>query len=679
MTAGHHTFGTYRATAACCCRLSNRIAQVKETDRQGGRGLSVGACAILAKHLSGGLLMDSVLPPVAASDEWPQEPDGFQGLKFGGTKEEACKLVTFEWYGISAEWGLGLDDPYPTRGVARVNFAGADITESLIFHPAKGLQGIQGVFSTDQFEVLKSAFISLYGKPHEETSGIQQFPEMDWKTYPPHRQEREANVESLIWYSDKVYISLVSRAEYTKGQFQVAYYTYMKHWNGGAKMLEKAKRKLAPCTQDEYKPPGGWTQEPDDFNGLKLGMTKAEAERHVTFGKCTVTKNDFPDIPNPEHFLYETTLSIAGLNIPGEALFIEDRLINLGGKYDKCHWDAVKSAFTELYGRPHCDRREEMIWDRWLLEKTLCQTVDWSGERVWIRMLNFPGHDFANFYFQRSLTVGSDGKPKLAMRAFFKSLPQPPPPKIEIEHTGSKLILHLPDGTALDYQRGDPLAILQSSWHQADGGGFVYELQIDTRNLLEIGTTGNSGTYGTYCPYHGAFGWDTFSQPDGWSWDGFSWRLDDPADERGIHGAPSVFSITSAMLPGPMPVYLTRKDAPPNPSSVLGIPLPETRWPIPFHLRRRLYDAVRETLGKQETFLNNVFIMGPAIEPNSTDDQLRRLIHMWIDRYGFDFLKSFLQGNGSLSAKLDQLEPATDFERQIVDCLRRAIQKAEHP
>jgi hypothetical protein len=90
--------------------------------------------------------MDSVLPLVAASDEWPQEPDGFQGLKFGATKEEARKLVIFEWYGISAEWGLGLDDPYPTRGVARVNFAGADITESLIFHPANGLHCIQGVF-----------------------------------------------------------------------------------------------------------------------------------------------------------------------------------------------------------------------------------------------------------------------------------------------------------------------------------------------------------------------------------------------------------------------------------------------------------------------------------------------------------------------------------------------------
>jgi hypothetical protein len=103
------------------------------------------------------------------------------------------------------------------------------------------------------------------------------------------------------------------------------------------------------------------------------------------------------------------------------------------------------------------------------------------------------------------------------------------------------------------------------------------------------------------------------------------------------------------------------------------MPLPETRWHIPFHLKRRLYDAVWKALVKQETFLNNVFILGPAIAPNSTDDQLRRLLHLWIERYGFDFLKPALQGTEPLSTALDQLQPNTDFERQIVECLRAAL------
>jgi hypothetical protein len=130
------------------------------------------------------------------------------------------------------------------------------------------------------------------------------------------------------------------------------------------------------------------------------------------------------------------------------------------------------------------------------------------------------------------------------------------------------------------------------------------------------------------------------------------------------------FSITSDMLPGPMPINLVRKDAQ---QSHAGWSITLPLWPIPVTLPRRLYDAVLKTLTQHAAFLNNTFIIGPAIAPNSTEADLRQLMQTWIDHYGFDSLKPALDGNGALSTELDQLTPSTDFERQIVDCLRAAV------
>jgi hypothetical protein len=130
------------------------------------------------------------------------------------------------------------------------------------------------------------------------------------------------------------------------------------------------------CTRDEYSPPDGWTQEPDNFVGLKLDMTKAEAERHVTFGKCTVTKDKPPGFPAREHFVYETTLNVGGLTIPGKVLFIEDRLIGLEGKFDMSLCDAITSTFIDLYGRPHVDERRET------LNQGVLRSFEWQGDRV---------------------------------------------------------------------------------------------------------------------------------------------------------------------------------------------------------------------------------------------------------------------------------------------------------
>jgi hypothetical protein len=220
------------------------------------------------------------------------------------------------------------------------------------------------------------------------------------------------------------------------------------------------------------------------------------------------------------------------------------------------------------------------------------------------------------------------------------------------------LTLQLPDGARLDYERDPPLPFLKSTWHRDADGWFVYELDIDSRMLSRIGI-GDGHAWGVRDA--------VASQPEGWIWLWNGWEADVSVIARPISpsGNTSRFSITSPMLPGPMPIQLLKKDAKTEPPT-FGAGLPD----IPMTLPRRLYDAALETLKRQTHFLNNVFAIGPVIRPTATDNDVRQLIHSWIDDYGFDFLAPLVSGGGPLVAKLAQLRPSTDFESQIAYCLR---------
>jgi hypothetical protein len=466
------------------------------------------------------------------------------------------------------------------------------------------------------------------------------------EAYPPRQQHHEATVESLVWYSDKVYISLVSQEQYSKGHFFIATYSYMRCRGGGEKMRAIAERKLT-CTRDEYTPTDGWTQEPDQFSGLKLDMTTQEAASILALNNCTPKPH-----PSDEEgtevtsFLYDTTLNVGGLVMSGEVFFDKGRLINIGGSFDRSRWDAVKSTFTDLYGRPHCDERRE------ILDSGLHQTVDWTGDHVWVRLLNYPNpENVAKVCFQRSLkgmaALCGTSEVKLELKfVSVKAIPPPEPPKIVVEHAPSMLTLHLPDGARLDYQRDPPLpSSLKSTWHRDDDGQFLYDLDIDVRTLSRIGLGD-----GRACGGRNAVA----SQPEGWDWLSNGWAADLSAN-KGSHVSSSsntsMFSITSAMLPGPVPIYLVRKDAEQRRSDPFG----GSQWDIPMTLPRRLYDAVRNTLQQQTAFLSNSFVIGPATAPNLTEYEFRQLVQVWIDSYGFDFLAPAVSGDGPLLAKLDQL------------------------
>jgi hypothetical protein len=570
----------------------------------------------------------------AANDDWVQEPDGFFNLRFGSTKEEVEKRHNFEHYGL-VEDGMAEDLPYPACGKISFTFDGVPITAFLTFTVADGLNCIQGSFASTSFDKIKSAFIHLYGPPHEHSSEIREFRNGPEKSAPKGESDpNNAAVESFLWFSSRVFVSLSSH-QYPQSMcgFFLAPYSYMRNRSGGDKMVAKAQEKLT-FSNEEYQPPGGWSEEPDGFGELKFDATRAEVEKQIELGERTELKYS--------NVLYNVSLKVGVTEISGTLTFNSDRLITISGEFDKSHWDSVKSTFIALYGKPHALRREEIF------ELGMSETLEWSGDRRSIRLIDFPRGKNATFHLHPSFK-GSTVQTTTTVELF--TVPPPAPPKIGIEHHESTLVLHLPDGSALDYPRiqHQPIS-LSYSWREKANGVFVYDFDADTTNLASIGV-GDQDIEGISD--------DSLSQPDGWrsfelmrTWS----RIGVPRNEI------TRFSIESTILPGPVPLFVSRADEKPGLLS------------IPVTLPRSIHRAVGEALLGQGPFLNNWFVIGPAIPRGTQETYLRWRMRMWVDRYGFHFMEQLLDKTAPLSIGLEQLRPNTQLEQQIVDCLRRALQ-----
>jgi hypothetical protein len=578
--------------------------------------------------------MPDDLPNAVSANEWPQEPDGFTNLKFGWTKEEVERHISLDHYSIIVD-GTGNEAlPYPTCGNARFSFAGVPIAAALTFTLADGLHCIYGAFPSTAFEQVKSAFINLYGQPHEVSSQAQIYPEELSKNLPEdNRQRREVNVESLLWYSSRVWMSLTSHQYLqTDGLLFIAAASFMRYRTGWEKMVEKAKAKLAR-SEEVYQPPGGWSEEPEGFGDLKFGMSRAEVEKMITLGKRTDIKYG--------NVLYEVHLKVGTITVAGTLTFGQnDTLVTISGEIERPHWEPLKTAFVSLYGKPHCYRKEEIF------EQGMSETLEWSGDRVWIRLIDFPDGKIPRFCLQPSIK-DAVCEVTFDIEAAVR-VPPPKPPKIKVEHQPSKLVLHLPDGNHIEYPRFGPEAIsMNYSWERQEGGSFVYYMDLDVTDISCVGV-GETGQMRS----------DVFSEPNGWGNYGEGWlQVGEPTN------ANIRFSIESTKLPGPVPFSISRKSKPPR---VLEIPTT---------LPRKYFRAVGDVLGEQMDYLNDWFIIGPAIPRRLGEKGLRKLARRWVNRYGFDFLTPVLNKAIPLSVSIDQLSPTRPFEQEIVDCMKRALRE----
>lgn len=570
----------------------------------------------------------------AASDEWVQEPDGFYNLRFGSTKEEVEKHHTFEHYSLVDD-GMAEDLPYPACGKISFTFDGVLITAFLTFTVADGLNCIQGSFASTSFDQIKSAFIDLYGPPHEHSSEVRVFQKVPEKSAPKGESDpNNVTVESFLWFSSRVFVSLSShQSPQSMGGFFLAPYSYMRNRSGCEKMVAKAKEKLI-SSSEEYQPPDGWSEEPDGFGELKFDAARAEVEKQIELGERTELKYS--------NVLYKVPLKVGVTDISGTLTFSSDRLITVSGEFDKSHWDSVKSSFIHLYGKPHVLRREEIF------ELGMCETFEWSGDRTSIRLIDFPSGRNAMFHLRPSFK-GSEVQTITTVELF--TVPPPAPPKMGIEHHESTLVLHLPDGSALDYPRiqHQPIS-LSYSWRERANGVFVYDFDVDTTNLSSIGIGEEES---------GMTSEDSLSQPDGWhSFEQMRTWIRTGVTPKEI----TRFSIKSTKLPGPVPFFVSRTDE----KASLRI--------VPPTLPRNVHRAVGEALGGQSAFLNNWFVIGPAIPRGTDETYLRWRMRRWVERYGFTFLKPLLEKTTRLSVGLERLMPNTQLEQQIVECIRRALQ-----
>ena len=128
---------------------------------------------------------------------WPQEPDGFGGLKFDATRAETEKKIKLENCQIpevpaTVKKAVGGKMNLPLECTASLKVAGKSFIANVQFavpHDGESrLINIYGTFARADYPSLKIAFIRLYGQPH--------------------RIDTLAGEESLFWGGNKAQIHL---------------------------------------------------------------------------------------------------------------------------------------------------------------------------------------------------------------------------------------------------------------------------------------------------------------------------------------------------------------------------------------------------------------------------------------------------------------------------------------
>ena len=128
---------------------------------------------------------------------WPQEPDGFGGLKFDATRAETEKKIKLENCQIpevpaAVKKAVGGKMNLPLECKASLKVAGKPFIANVQFavpHDGESrLINIYGTFARADYPSLKIAFIRLYGQPH--------------------RIDTLAGEESLFWEGNKAQIHL---------------------------------------------------------------------------------------------------------------------------------------------------------------------------------------------------------------------------------------------------------------------------------------------------------------------------------------------------------------------------------------------------------------------------------------------------------------------------------------
>ncbi len=207
-------------------------------------------------------------------------------------------------------------------------------------------------------------------------------------------------------------------------------------------------------------------------------------------------------------------------------------------------------------------------------------------------------------------------------------------------------VVKLRSGREVSVANASPgrISRLENSY-EPSADNFIYHYKLDTRDIwgFRLGVTDDAFWLNDYD--------NTLLMPKGWMGAAYAWSANQDAEKSDS----SDFTIRSKWRPGLLPMYLvTDKAKEPTPS----------------------FNSTddNEKIAVATSIFNNSlqkFVIGPAIRPNITADEMKALIARWVDDYGYTFLKPLTEGK-----TLADIETPTDaFEQQILACLRAVESK----
>jgi hypothetical protein len=189
---------------------------------------------------------------------------------------------------------------------------------------------------------------------------------------------------------------------------------------------------------------------------------------------------------------------------------------------------------------------------------------------------------------------------------------------------------------------------VSSAYRELDGGKLEYTFSVDTTEAELIRVGDNIGY--VLMPEE-----NPHASANGWMFTGVGWgRIADDAER----GPGTDFVMLVDWRPGPVDVMIQGKESRDS-FNMAG----NTSW-----------DNVR--IAKQMSIRNNSLrttVIGPAIPPGATHEQLQLLIRQWVAFSNLGFLQPMTQEGADLEKILPTLHPKTDLEKQIVQCIKEAL------
>jgi len=217
---------------------------------------------------------------------------------------------------------------------------------------------------------------------------------------------------------------------------------------------------------------------------------------------------------------------------------------------------------------------------------------------------------------------------------------------VEKPTSGNPWVVQLKNGGSVRVPAANNVVIsnLSHNWEPI-GDEYNYHFKIDTTDnpyIMRLGLIEDEITPLGEMP--------KATKPEGWLSMGVGWVN---LYGKATLSETSEFSIQSKMRPGLQAMFIMSHDA--------KAPLPSFNDT----------DSNVRVAGVANIFVNSLrkFVIGPAIDPEITQEGMKALIGRWVYDYGFDFLAPLLKEEGAKT--LDEIATSDPFEQEILDCLKK--------